>query len=82
MRAREDQADTLAQEVVDILDDVARKPNATAIDVRAALNRADARKWFAGKVRPKVWGDRNDPEPPAPLNAAAILAEIANGIPD
>ena len=47
-RAREDQADYFADDVVTIADD---EP-----DPQRARVRIDARKWFAGQVKPKVWG--------------------------
>lgn len=49
-RAREDQADFYAGEVVDISD--------TEPDPNKARVRIDARKWAAGKLKPKVYGDR------------------------
>jgi hypothetical protein len=49
-RARETQADSLADDIVDIADD--RKLEANDKRVRI-----DARKWLAGKLRPKVYGD-------------------------
>lgn len=51
-RAREEQADTLADEIVAIAD------NAT--DAQIARLRVDARKWFASKVAPKKYGDKTD----------------------
>jgi hypothetical protein len=52
MRAREEQADTLADEIVAIAD------NAT--DAQIARLQVDARKWFASKVAPKKYGDKTD----------------------
>lgn len=49
-RAREDQADFLAEELVDIADQ--------ATDANLARLQIDARKWKAGKLKPKVYGDR------------------------
>ena len=49
-RAREDQADYLADEVIDIAD--------TATDPNLARVQIDARKWKAGRMKPKVYGDR------------------------
>jgi hypothetical protein len=51
-RAREEQADTLADEIVAIAD------NAT--DAQIARLQMDARKWFASKVAPKKYGDKTD----------------------
>ena len=48
--AREDQADTFADDVVRISD--------TEFDPNRARVRIDARKWAAGKLRPKKYGDK------------------------
>lgn len=64
-RAREDQADTLADEIIQIADDGANDtytkdgvelPNQDVI-ARSRL-RVDARKWVAAKLKPKKYGDR------------------------
>lgn len=65
-RAREIQADLLFDEMVDISDsqegDVFVKEDGTTLvnhDVIArAKLRIDTRKWVAGKLRPKVYGDK------------------------
>jgi len=49
-RARELQADYLADEIIEIAD--------TATDANLARVQIDARKWTAGKLKPKVYGDR------------------------
>lgn len=49
-RARETQADSLFDEVLMIAD--------TEEDTNKARVRIDARKWMAGKLRPKVYGDK------------------------
>jgi hypothetical protein len=69
-RAREDQADTLADEIIAIADE---QPEVIAVlDKHGALiehkldnaflqwqkNRIDARKWTAMKLKPKKYGDR------------------------
>lgn len=65
-RAREEQADTLADEIVAISDD---SRNDTQVDedgnrivdhdhIQRAKLRVDARKWVAAKLKPKKWGDR------------------------
>jgi len=51
-RARETQADSYADDIVGIADGDG-DPN----DKRV---RIDARKWMAGKMRPKVYGDKLD----------------------
>ena len=49
--AREDQADTLADELIEIAD------NTTGETQRDRL-RVDARKWIASKLKPKRYGDK------------------------
>lgn len=91
-RAREEQAESLADEIVSISDeaDVAAKHEGE--DVRLALDataiarnrlRVDARKWVASKLKPKKYGDRiqhaNDPENPIDgwtADKEARLAEL------
>ena len=51
-RARQDQADSLAAEILD----VAR--SATPETAQADRVRIDAIKWIAGKLRPSVYGDK------------------------
>ena len=53
-RAREDQADVLADEMLDIAREKSGDQIANA-DKRLLL---DTLKWRAGKLRPKVYGDR------------------------
>lgn len=54
-RAREAQADTLFDEILQISD-------ASDEDVNRSRLRVDARKWMAGKLRPKVYGDKFEHE--------------------
>ncbi len=49
-RAREEQADFYADEIITIAD--------TEPDAAIARVRIDARKWTASKLRPKVYGDK------------------------
>ncbi len=51
MRARAIQADVLAEQVLEIADECE-----TLEQSHVAKVRIDARKWWAGKVRPKVYG--------------------------
>lgn len=62
-RAREMQADTIFDEMLDIADDGSNdymgddeKYNGDAVQ-RSKL-RVDTRKWMAGKLRPKVYGEK------------------------
>lgn len=50
-RAREAQADALAEEVLEIADDASEDPQRSRL-------RFDARRWYAGKVAPKKYGDK------------------------
>lgn len=65
-RAREAQADTIADEILNIADE---NTNDTTIDkdgnevtnhdvIARARLKIDTRKWLAGKLRPKVYGDK------------------------
>lgn len=67
-RAREDQADTLADEIIDIADDSTHDMHVNA-DGDEVVNhdhinrsrlRVDARKWVAAKLKPKKYGDKTD----------------------
>jgi hypothetical protein len=69
-RAREAQADALFDEMLDIADDGSndwmerKRDDGSTEDVliqRSKL-RIEARKWMAGKLRPKVYGDKLDVE--------------------
>lgn len=83
-RAREAQADAFADEILDIADDGSNdfmgddeKYNGDAVQ-RSRL-RVDARKWLAGKLKPKVYGDKtlhgSDPENPLPSGFAVTLVK-------
>lgn len=65
-RAKEEQADSLADDILDIADD---GRNDTYVDdegnkkvdfdvIQRSRLRVDARKWIASKLKPKVYGDR------------------------
>jgi hypothetical protein len=53
--ARDEQADTLFDETVAIADGLSDE--ATNEQIRKAALRIDTRKWLAGKLRPKKYGD-------------------------
>jgi hypothetical protein len=50
-RAREDQAEFIAEELIEITDN-------SELDPADKRIRVDARKWLASKYRPKVYGDK------------------------
>ena len=52
--ARDERADVLAEELVDIAD--------KAVDANIARLQIDARKWYASKVAPKKYGDKQQVE--------------------
>lgn len=54
-RAREVQADTHADEIIDVADDVTSDPDASSRRVRV-----EARKWVAAKLKPKSYGDKTE----------------------
>jgi hypothetical protein len=69
-RAREEQADTLADEIIAIADESpetveVRDKNGNVLDIKIdsgyvnyQRQRIDARKWTAMKLKPKKYGDR------------------------
>lgn len=57
-RARENGADTLAEETVSIADEVKDAGHMDSARVNAARLRVDARKWVASKLKPKTYADR------------------------
>lgn len=58
-RAREAQADTLADQIVALADSAMGKASE---EVQAARLAVDARKWVASKLKPKRYGDKVDVE--------------------
>ena len=64
-RAREAQADYLAEEILEIADDGSRdygeRDGVPIVDhdhIQRSKLRVDARKWYTSKVAPKKYGDR------------------------
>ncbi len=66
--AREDQADTLASEIIEISDDGSRdystdEDGVERVDhdhIQRSKLRVDARKWYASKLAPKKYSDRTE----------------------
>lgn len=56
-RAREEQAETLADEIVGIADGDPSVEDSAVMTARDRL-RLDARKWVASKLKPKKYGDK------------------------
>ena len=71
-RAREDQAHTLADEIIEISDE----PVKDAVGVARARNRMDSRKWMAAKLLPKKYGERTAHEIGGPEGGPIPLAQI------
>lgn len=68
--AREAAADFLAEEIIAIADDRTADPNCRRV-------RIDARKWYAGKLRPKVYGDRIQQDVTAKVTIEDELLKLA-----
>ena len=65
-RAREAQADAIFDDIMEIVDDTT-----AMVDDRRI--RMDARKWVAGKLRPKVYGDKLDVEHSGEMTINVII---------
>ena len=90
-RAREEQADTLADEIISIADETPETQpvydkNGELIEVKMdnayiqwQRNRVDARKWTAMKLKPKKYGDKialaGDAENPLKIDATVEAGE-------
>lgn len=68
-RAREDAADTLAAEIIELAEEAKDKDSAAAVRVKL-----DARKWVAAKLKPKTYGDRQQVD----LNANVSYVEMSD----
>ena len=55
-RAREDQADTLADQIIEIAD---QSQGENMAGVQSANLRVDARKWVASKLKPRKYSERH-----------------------
>lgn len=77
-RAREQQADVYAQEIVTIADE--------AEDAQIARLQMDARKWAASKLAPKKYGDKLDlnhgGQRDNPVNVVQLVAPGHDDSPD
>ncbi|MDY0308158.1 MAG: hypothetical protein RBR18_17145 [Desulfovibrionaceae bacterium] len=76
-RAREDQADYLADELVQIADTAKDRDSAAAAKVRT-----DTRKWVAAKLKPRKYGERvtqehTGPEG-SPLNPPSLTVNFVS----
>lgn len=69
IRAREERADYLADDILDIADDITLQADDRRI-------RIDARKWYAGKLKPKAYGDKIQQEHSGSIGLSGILKEL------
>ena len=83
-RAREVQADALFDEILDIaddgqndsyIDDDGQRRTDHDVIARSRL-RVDARKWMAGKLRPKVYGEKLQQEIDATVTTKTLPASV------
>lgn len=83
-RAREDQADTLADEIIEISDESKRDKIIDAdgnerMDseyVARSRLRVDARKWVAAKLKPRKYGDKISTEHSGPDGGPIQVSKI------
>ena len=81
-RAREDQADFYADQIIEIADEGAGGEGGAGDDntaVQRARLRVDARKWKASKLAPKKYGDKvqfgGDPDNPVVTEIRQIIVD-------
>ena len=73
-RAKYNQADLLAEQVIEISDDEKRDANCRRVSI-------DARKWVAGKLRPEKWGDKIEVEHSADDDLANAISGLIEKLP-
>ena len=75
-RARDDQADTLADEIIAIADEQHEVVSETGKVFDPEVNRdklrVDARKWIASKLKPKKYGDKTEVEHTGDLKIGVV----------
>ena len=92
-RAREDQAEALADEILEIADDgrndwmESNAPNspgwvANGEHIQRSRVRIDSRKWLAAKLRPKKYGDKLVAEHSGPNGGAIPFEAVVRKIVD
>jgi len=88
-RAREEQADFLAEEIIEIADDgsndlmtVGKGDASYETENKEVTNRSklrvDARKWIASKLKPKKYGDKLDMDLNLPDTVKSFLIKPAS----
>lgn len=88
-RAKQDQADYLADEVLDIVDEPVielpegMEPNVkaevTRLDMERRKQRVDARKWRAAHLKPKVYGPRTTLQGDSEADPVNVQGKLADG---
>lgn len=81
-RAREDQAETIFDEMLDIADDssldrIPGKEGGSIVDldhIQRSRLRIDARKWVLGKLAPKKYGERQHIEHSGSITLEALVS--------
>jgi hypothetical protein len=73
-RAREERADLLAKEILEIAD----TPCTNQVEVAQQRNRLDTRKWLASKLAPRKYGDRVEHDHKGLKFQPAVLVQIGN----
>ncbi len=88
IRAREAQADAIFDEILNIADDGSNdwiEKNGEVVLNSEAINRSrlrvDARKWMAGKLRPKKYGDRVGREDDGDGGKNELVITVKGGMP-
>lgn len=90
-RAREAQADALFEDILEIADDARNdwmERNgeddagwiANGEHLQRSRLRIDARKWMAGKLRPKVYGDKSMVEGPGPNGEHVVQSTVSDDL--
>lgn len=73
-QARQDQADTLADEIMRISDELEHATD--PIQVQAARVRVEARRWIAARLKPSKWGDKVTTEISGPDGSPLPLVTV------
>src|SRR5262245_5183728 len=90
-RAREEQADKLFREIIEIADDasgdyITTSDGKTIVDhenIQRSRLRVDARKWAAARLAPRKYGDRVEHDHKGALNfQPAVLIQVGDGAPE
>lgn len=84
-RAREEQADFYAAQIIDIADDSDRDytetedgPAMNSEHIQRSRLRVDARKWYASKLAPKKYGDKTDVAISGKLGIESITCTVVD----